>query len=308
MFMFGLRDSIIGHKFMRMISVALALLFLGSAIANLPDNVSKLSLDACQGLQPYGSPGDFDFYVLQQIWPAEFCNNLKRAGHIPPMCQSPPTIFRTNFTLHGLWATFATPRDRHEWPQCCDSPFGPDLNTTVVAQLLPELLVYWPDLETPIIPYNQSYLWAHEYCRHGTCSGLDPISFMQTAMLTSQRFGTPPFIQQQAGGEPVPLEDLYRDAYDAPVCDPKSVTLCPVFIGCDSSSGALSAVTSCWSHNNNNNNNNNNNGIGTQSQRTDDATCDLIPIQIPCPANLVANPASACPTKILIPEFPSGSP
>ena len=64
-------------------------------------------------------------------------------------------------TIHGLWPNY----ENGKWPAFCNSSYPFDIKE--VESLLPELNNYWPEL---ISGKSKSYLWAHEWSKHGTCS------------------------------------------------------------------------------------------------------------------------------------------
>jgi ribonuclease T2 len=100
-----------------------------------------------------GSPGQFDYYVLTMSWSPTYClthpqdhNQCSGKGY--------------GFVLHGLWPQF----DAGNWPEFCSrDPLSPD------ARQLGNALFPSPNLVE------------HEWRRHGTCSGLDAISYFRTA-------------------------------------------------------------------------------------------------------------------------------
>ncbi len=67
---------------------------------------------------------------------------------LPPLCCRPgcsqPTSWqRTNLTLHGMWPNYKQSQSGHEWPQCCQSTFGTDIDVTVAKSLLSAWQTYW---------------------------------------------------------------------------------------------------------------------------------------------------------------------
>lgn len=90
-----------------------------------------------------GTPGQFDYYLLTLSWAPEFCH-----GHgDSPECQGK----HFGFVVHGLWPQYTS----GGWPQTCST--GPGLAD--------------PSTITDIMP--DPSLVAHEWAKHGTCSGLD---------------------------------------------------------------------------------------------------------------------------------------
>jgi len=192
--------------------------------------------DVCNG-DDYGTSGDFDFYVFQQEWPAEFCS-----GQDYPLCNQPTPFMKTNLAIHGLWPNYAEEQDGHDWPQCCQSVYGPGLNQTAINMVADDMHEYWPD-EQADPGYNTSAFWAHEWGKHGTCSGLDQFTYFSSAIAVEKALGTPAVITENAGGQ-VDLLTLYT-AYEQPICDSGSDS-CMVSLDCNSDSNGLNTVTTCW--------------------------------------------------------------
>lgn len=206
------------------------------------------------GQQCYGVPGVFDFYVLRQTWPATFCADTNTPnGTNKPLCANPTDFMQSNLVLHGLWPSYDQSHDGHMWPQCCPNPWGPDLNQSVVDQWLPELLQLWPDANTPIVPYNSSIFWSHEWRWHGVCSGLDQSDYLGLALNRMQLFATPTYFDQIIGAPDIPLDDIYSLAYNATPCKSGNgfgngwgnAEGCWVGVGCDGQ-GRVATVSSCW--------------------------------------------------------------
>jgi len=100
-----------------------------------------------------GEPGQFDYYVLTLSWSPTYClthpqdhNQCSGKGY--------------GFVLHGLWPQF----DAGSWPEFCSTaPLPPD------ARQLGSTLFPSPNL------------MEHEWQRHGTCSGLDAVTYFRAA-------------------------------------------------------------------------------------------------------------------------------
>lgn len=90
-----------------------------------------------------GTPGQFDYYLLTLSWAPEFCH-----GHGDrPECAGQ----HFGFVVHGLWPQFTA----GGWPQNCSTDPGlADPSTMIDIMPDPSLI-------------------AHEWSKHGTCSGLD---------------------------------------------------------------------------------------------------------------------------------------
>jgi len=198
--------------------------------------VSCARADACNG-QDWGTTGVFDFYVFQQEWPAEFCS-----GESYPLCNQPTEFMEDNLAIHGLWPNYNTEQSGHDWPQCCQCPYGPNLNQTAINLLATDLHTYWPD-EQAQPGYNTSTFWAHEWGKHGTCSGLDEYTYFSSAIAVEVGLGTPSTIAAAAGGS-LALSDIYS-AYGQPVCNQKTDD-CWVSVDCNSDDSGFLSVTTCW--------------------------------------------------------------
>lgn len=226
--------------------------------------VGAAAKDECNG-DDWGIAGVFDFYVFEQEWPAQFCS-----GQSYPLCQQPTQFMTTNLAIHGLWPNYNEAQSGHDWPQCCASIYGPNLNQTAINLLAADMHQYWPD-EQAQPGYNTSSFWAHEWGKHGTCSGLDQYTYFSSALRVEKTIGTPSIITSNAGGSAA-LADVYS-AYGADVCDGSSP--CTVSLDCDKDSGGLNTVTTCWEK-------------GTLAQ-------------IPCPVEVIQN--NNCPDPVSIASF-----
>jgi ribonuclease T2 len=103
---------------------------------------------------PRGVAGEFDYYLLTLSWSPTYClthgddrEQCGRKGY--------------GFVLHGLWPQYL----RGGYPQNCDSDLG----------LTPQAA----DFARSIYPSPR--LIAHEWRRHGVCSGLDALAYFRTA-------------------------------------------------------------------------------------------------------------------------------
>jgi ribonuclease T2 len=104
--------------------------------------------------QEPGEPGDFDFYVLALSWSPTWCATSPDANGLA-QCDGD-----FGFILHGLW-----PQYEDGYPAFCDSSERPRRSETAA------ILDIAPD----------EGLVAHTWRKHGTCSGLSPREYLQTA-------------------------------------------------------------------------------------------------------------------------------
>ena len=98
-----------------------------------------------------GQAGDFDFYVLSLSWSPTFC--LTHPGD--QQCSGKGY----GFVLHGLWPQYA----RGGWPASCDS------QSRLSAEALAKGAALFPSQK----------LLKHEWAKHGTCSGLEPLAYLE---------------------------------------------------------------------------------------------------------------------------------
>ena len=93
--------------------------------------------------QQYAQPGKFDLYLFTLSWSPQFCATARRDGG---ECK----VNGGNFVVHGLWPEFKN----GSWPSNCSNEPGP-ANPGSEADIMPD-----------------PWLVAHEWQKHGTCSGL----------------------------------------------------------------------------------------------------------------------------------------
>jgi ribonuclease T2 len=122
-------------------------------------------LPACDGAASRNVSGDFDFYALAMSWSPDFCAG--RGGNDSEQCGPGRNH---GFVLHGLW-----PQYQKGFPQYCSSvPFP--------SQLKREFPGLFPN----------DRLYAHEWRRHGTCSGLSPREYLAAAQKLKRAAPLPP--------------------------------------------------------------------------------------------------------------------
>lgn len=92
--------------------------------------------------------GVFDYYLLSLSWSPDYCS-----GH--PTDAQQCGAQRAGFVLHGLW-----PQYDRGYPQSCSN-----------ASIPPSVWQQYAGL------YPSDSLMAHEWTKHGTCSGLSPEAY-----------------------------------------------------------------------------------------------------------------------------------
>jgi len=147
-----------------------------------------------------------------------------------------------------MWPNFAAPQGKHDWPQCCDISSGADLDPTVINTLLPSLQTYWPSEQDPApVGDLSNTLWAHEWAKHGTCSGLDQSTYFQAAMtlIAASGLATPSIVSSNIGGnvDPHAIEQAFNNGTSC-----QSGSDCLVGLTCEGASGSenLSGLQTCW--------------------------------------------------------------
>jgi ribonuclease T2 len=91
--------------------------------------------------QAPGKPGQFDFYLLTLSWSPEFCH-----GHP----QDSQCSEHKGFLVHGLWPQY----NNGQYPANCVTEQPPPTDISPVSGIMPQEII------------------AHEWQKHGTCSGL----------------------------------------------------------------------------------------------------------------------------------------
>ena len=165
-------------------------------------------------------PGDFDYYALVLSWSPSFCLSGNGSHTGDPQCG---TSRPYAFVLHGLWPQF----DKG-WPESCD--------TSGNASVPPDLARSMLD----IMPSDK--LVAHEFEKHGTCSGLDAQGYFGLARRLFSGIAIPPkYVNLQAPLQ-VPLDQLRGDLLAAnPSLSPANIA-----VDCDKN-GRLVEVHVCFS-------------------------------------------------------------
>ncbi|WP_417671961.1 ribonuclease T2 family protein [Roseibium sp.] len=118
-----------------------------------------------------GKSGDFDFYVLALSWSPTYCARKGRNAD-PLQCRATKPF---RFIVHGLW-----PQYERGWPDFCRSRENRPERQTVTEML-------------DIMPSRS--LIAHQWRKHGTCSGLDPQDYFDTTREAFEKIRIPAAFQ-----------------------------------------------------------------------------------------------------------------
>jgi ribonuclease T2 len=171
---------------------------------------------------------NFDIYLLAQSWQPEFCQGKLNEY---PGCQQPVDYWRNHFTLHGLWPELV----KGPHPGFCG---GEDFDSKKIESALgiDTLVQYWPDVKHRRTSPEYPEFWEHEWTRHGTCSGLDQVTYFSCAIkLVQNGAAITPSIVQQNVGKNVSAEKL-REGFGGHS---------DVVLKC-AHGGVLSQVFTCW--------------------------------------------------------------
>jgi len=195
----------------------------------------------CNG-DDFGEAGDFDLYVLQQSWPAKFCDSERSRA-----CTQPTSYMRVNMTIHGLWPTYSSSRDGNNWPQCCGTQHGAVMQDSVLHPLSSRLQQLWPDFKRPNANAALNTIWDYEWGKHGTCAGITQMEYFRHALDMADSLGTPPTVMSRGrSGNDGSVQRLDVESYYAGSACPSNQP-CMVVLECED--GELATVNTCWSKN-----------------------------------------------------------
>ena len=145
---------------------------------------TAMSLTQGARAQHTGTPGTFDFYLMNLSWSPEFCSIRGT---------SPECAARPGFILHGLW----TQNNDGTYPVFCSEESAP-------ANLSQNLDI------TPDISLLQ-----HEWAKHGTCSAVGPQRFFAMEHQAFHSLKIPPkfvHIDREISLTPNAILDLFAQA------------------------------------------------------------------------------------------------
>lgn len=129
-----------------------------------------------------GEPGRFDYYAVALSWSPAFC-----ATHDDPdQCARGR---QNGFVLHGLW-----PQYDKGYPQACSTERLPAQARDRYAAL-----------------YPSPKMIGHEWQKHGTCSGLNPVAYFELSARLRDQLAIPAPYQRPAA----PLRTSYGEFVQA---------------------------------------------------------------------------------------------
>ena len=112
--------------------------------------------------------GEFDLYVLSLSWSPTFCANIGKERGDQQCASARPHAF----ILHGLW-----PQYTRGYPEFCAGQSPPRIPDRLLTDML------------DIMPSRG--LIIHEWRKHGTCSGLSPQVYFDTARRALSQISIP---------------------------------------------------------------------------------------------------------------------
>ena len=110
-------------------------------------------------------------YTLSLSWAPEYCHGARGQRAADPECR--PAVQRAGFTLHGLWPDGAG-EDR--WPQYCHP-----------VEILTDAQIGAGRANTP-----SPQLLQHEWAKHGSCMGNDPVRYFNEEARLYRQITIPP--------------------------------------------------------------------------------------------------------------------
>lgn len=160
----------------------------------------SLTAEAGKKHPPKPKSGAFDYYVLSLSWAPEFCkthpaDTSSECGANPP-----------GLVLHGLWPQYS----KGGYPVSCASSQKLDAEALALARTV----------------FPSEKLAQHEWQKHGTCSGLTAISYIQAADTAHKSMAVPALLQPGNNQRTMALENVTQALLDAnPTFDRQSLSV-----------------------------------------------------------------------------------
>jgi ribonuclease T2 len=169
---------------------------------------------AGQNHQPRSKAGVFDYYVLNLSWAPEYCKT--HADDTAECGSSQP-----GFVLHGLWPQYS----KSGYPSSCASQQKLDADALALGRTV----------------FPSEKLVTHEWQKHGTCSGLTAMAYIQAADTAHKSVTIPAILQPGKNQRSLALANITQAVLDAnPALNRQSLAI--VCTG-----GELSEVEVCLS-------------------------------------------------------------
>jgi ribonuclease T2 len=183
----------------------IALAVIAAILLNYRDQLAPISQQPSPAADHQANDLPFDFYVLALSWSPAFC--ASEAGQrSQEQCGSNADF---GFVTHGLWPQF-----EQGWPSFCQSPHGDRMPRDIARTLL------------DIMPDHG--LIQHQWDKHGTCSGLDPLAYAGRIRQATDRITIPTLFEHQtpASMDASQIERAFQQANPAIPSDAIAVA-CP---------------------------------------------------------------------------------
>eukprot|EP01096_Ripella_sp_DP13-Kostka_P012727 TRINITY_DN5378_c0_g1_i1.p1 TRINITY_DN5378_c0_g1~~TRINITY_DN5378_c0_g1_i1.p1 ORF type:complete len:314 (-),score=78.98 TRINITY_DN5378_c0_g1_i1:30-938(-) len=224
--------------------------------------------------QSGATPGDFEMYVLELTWTANFC-----CGHTTKQqCirLNSEDYSSSHLTLHGLWPQYSTKRGSFGWPQFCGEMSVCESNANSLECLLSTGVV------SPFVDFWKQYapgyaydsLYDHEWPKHGSCTRRTASQYFEDALRLTIDLDEGKLLTESAGSL-VDTEKV-RKAYGG--LEGKALVL-------KCSKGSLQSVSTCW------------------NKRSEDD--DAVGSQVDCPEWMIREEDSCATSQVYVEAFGS---
>jgi ribonuclease T2 len=133
------------------------------------------------------------YYLFNNFWQPTTCSNSGDTTY--QQCSiNAKEYWKNNSTIHGLWPEYS---DGSYPSYCTNEPFDPLIIKDVFQEKLNTL---WPNIISTG-KGDESYLWQHEWDKHGTCSGLSQRDYFSQILKAQVEYVTPEFVKNNIGKE-----------------------------------------------------------------------------------------------------------
>jgi len=132
----------------------------------------------------------FDLYIMCMSYQPEFCYNHQYDEYY--YCENPKNTWRYNLTLHGLWPEYSD----GGYPSSCTTE---EFDESVVDEIgVAKFEILWVNVKEEVGEGNYTDFWEHEWSKHGTCSGLDQLTYFNETLI--RHLKTPESVYENYGG------------------------------------------------------------------------------------------------------------
>ncbi len=128
-----------------------------------------------------GQAGQFDYYVLSLSWAPTYC-----LTHVNDSAECSGKGY--GFVLHGLWPQY----EAGGYPENCSTQFELSADAAAKGRTI----------------YPSERLMQHEWREHGTCSGLEPREYFNTADRATAAIRIPPAMEAPRSDQTATAESV----------------------------------------------------------------------------------------------------